>query len=101
LQLIAYALPKSRIAAITDRELSDLIVDSELTDKYNKDIYRKKCRGNTSKQTENANKKEVKKPAVNEKAMASTPTSSRIGSHQNPIIDVLNRASFIKSVTEI
>jgi hypothetical protein len=93
--------PKSRMGIITDRELSDLLADSELTDKYNEDIYRERAEKILQEKTEKTNEEEVKKKVVKEKAKASTPSSSRTSSRQNPIINVLNRESFIRSVMEI
>ncbi|MFT5926085.1 MAG: DNA helicase HerA-like ATPase [Rubritalea sp.] len=93
--------PESRMGVLTDRELSDLIADSELTDKYNEDIDRESAEEMLQEKIDQANEDEIKEKAAKEKAQPSRSSSSRSSSRQNPIIKVLTSASFIRGVMGI
>jgi DNA helicase HerA-like ATPase len=93
--------PESRMGVLTDRELSDLIADSELTDKYNEDIDRESAEEMLQEKIDQANEDEIKEKAAKEKAQPSRSSSSRTSSRQNPIIKVLTSASFIRGVMGI
>ncbi|GAK89646.1 hypothetical protein JCM19297_1474 [Nonlabens ulvanivorans] len=90
--------PASRMDILTDRELSDLIADSDLTDRYNEEINRESAEEILQEKIEKANEDEIKEKAKAEKAKASKSTSRRTSTRQNPIIKVLTSASFIRGV---
>lgn len=94
--------PASRMDVLTDRELSDLIADSELTDKYNEVINRESAEEILQEKIEKANEDEIKEKAQEEKAKAKKSSSSRrTSTRQNPIVKVLTSASFIRGVMGI
>ena len=94
--------PASRMDVLTDRELSDLIADSELTDKYNEEINRESAAEILQEKIEKANEDDVKEKAKEEKAKAKRSSSSSSKStRQNPILKVLTSASFIRGVMGI
>lgn len=93
--------PESRMDVLTDRELSDLIADSELTDKYNEVINRESAEEILQEKMEQAHQDEVKEKAQKERAKASTSPTRRASTRQNPIIKVLTSASFIRGVMGI
>jgi hypothetical protein len=90
--------PEIRINVLTDRELIDLIADSELTDKYNEDIDRESAEEMLQEKTDKTNEDEIKEKAAKEKVKTSRSSSSRTSSRQNPIIKVLTSASFILGI---
>nr|WP_157546933.1 helicase HerA-like domain-containing protein [Nonlabens tegetincola] len=88
--------PESRMDVLTDRELSDLIADSELTDKYNEDINRESAEEILQAKIERAHEEDIKEKAKKEKEKASR-SSSRRSTRQNPIVKVLTSATFIRA----
>ena len=86
---------------LTDRELSDLIADSELTDKYNEEINRESAEEMLQEKIEKANEEEIKEKAAKEKARTIRSSRSKTSTRQNPIIKVLTSASFIRGVMGI
>ncbi len=92
--------PESRMDVLTDRELSDLIADSELTDKYNEDINRESAEEILQAKIERAHQEDIKEKAKKEKEKASR-SSSRRSTRQNPIVKVLTSATFIRGVLGI
>ncbi|BAO55528.1 helicase HerA-like domain-containing protein [Nonlabens marinus] len=93
--------PESRMDVLTDRELDDLIADSELTDKYNESINRESAEELLQEKIEKAHEDEIKEKAQKERAKTTTTTSRRSSSKQNPIIKVLTSATFIRGVMGI
>ncbi|WP_438968796.1 helicase HerA-like domain-containing protein [Nonlabens sp.] len=93
--------PESRMDILTDRELSDLIADSELTDKYNEEINRESAEEMLQEKIEKANEEEIKEKAAKEKARTTRSSRSKTSTRQNPIIKVLTSASFIRGVMGI
>jgi hypothetical protein len=59
--------PESRMNILTDRELSDLIADSELSDKYNEKIDRESAEEILQEKIDKANEDEVKEKAAKKK----------------------------------
>lgn len=92
--------PESRMDVLTNRELDDLIADSELTDKYNESINRESAEEMLQEKIEQANEDELKEKAKKERAKTSRSTS-RKSTRQNPIIKVLTSASFVRGVLGI
>lgn len=94
--------PASRMDVLTDRELGDLIADSELTDKYNEEINRESAEELLQEKIEKANEEEVKEKAKAEKEKTRKSSSTtRKSTRQNPIVKVLTSASFIRGVMGI
>jgi len=93
--------PESRMDILTDRELDDLISDSELTDKYNEVINRESAEEILQSKIEDAHEDDIKEKAKKERAKAAPSSSRRSSSRQNPIIKVLTSATFIRGVMGI
>jgi hypothetical protein len=93
--------PESRMDILTDRELDDLISDSELTDKYNESINRESAEELLQEKIKQAHEDDIKEKAQTERAKASRSRSTRSSNRQNPIIKVLTSASFIRGVMGI
>ena len=93
--------PESRMDILTHRELSDLIADSELTDKYNEEIDRESAEEILQEKIDKANEEEIREKAAKEKAKTNSSSRSTRSSRQHPIIKVLTSASFIRGVMGI
>lgn len=93
--------PASRMDVLTDRELDDLIADSDLTDKYNEVINRESAEELLQAKIEKANEEEIKAKAKKEKEKAKKRSSSSRSTRQNPIVKVLTSATFIRGVMGI
>jgi Rad3-related DNA helicase len=93
--------PESRMDILTNSELSDLIADSELTDKYNEEIDRESAEEILQEKIDRANEEEIREKAAKEKAKTSSSYSSTSNSRQHPIIKVLTSASFVRGVMGI
>jgi DNA helicase HerA-like ATPase len=92
--------PESRMDILTNRELGDLIADSELIEKYNEQINRESAEEILQEKIEKANKDEVIAKAKKERAKT-TRSTTRKSTRQNPIIKVLTSATFIRGVLGI
>jgi len=94
--------PMSRMDILSDSELSNLLSDSKLVEKYNEDIDRESAYELLNEKIEQAEAEELKEKARKEKEAikkASTRrTSSRKSTRMNPIVKVLTSATFIRSV---
>lgn len=93
--------PASRMDILTDRELSDLIADSELNDKYNEDINRESAEDILQKKIELATEEEIKQKSIEERKKSERSNSNRSSSRQHPLVKVLTSASFIRGVMGI
>jgi DNA helicase HerA-like ATPase len=97
--------PMSRMDVLTDSELSDLIANSKLAKKYNKDIDRESAyemlNEKIEKIEEEAKKEEEREAKAKAKKASSRKTSSRRSTRQNPIIKVLTSATFIRGVFQV
>lgn len=93
--------PASRMDVLTERELSDLIADSELTDKYNEVINRHSAEEILQEKIEQAYQEEVQEKARKEKEQATKRGTTRSSTRQNPIVKVLTSATFIRGVLGI
>ncbi len=87
--------PMSRMDVLTEKELQELINNSELISKYNKEIDRESAYEILNKKIEIINKQRVEEEQEEKK---SSSTKTRKSSRQNPIIKVLTSATFIRSV---
>lgn len=93
--------PESRMDVLTDRELDDLVSDSELTDKYNESINRESAEEMLQEKIETAYKEEVQEKAKEERAKSAPKRSRSTSTRQNPILKVLTSATFIRGVMGI
>jgi DNA helicase HerA-like ATPase len=93
--------PESRMDILTDRELNDLIADSQLTDKYNQEVNRYSAEEMLQEKIDKANEEDVKEKAAEERSKTSSPSRSSSSTRQNPIVKVLTSASFIRGVMGI
>ncbi|CAA0182540.1 conserved hypothetical protein [Tenacibaculum maritimum] len=84
--------PMSRMDVLTEKELKEVLRNSKLTSKYNKEVDRESAYEILNKKIEEAYKIEKK-----EEERATRSSSSR-NTRQNPIIKVLTSATFIRSV---
>ena len=92
--------PESRMDILTDDELSDLIADSPLNDKYNESINRRSAEEMLQEKIERAHEEEIKEKSKKETSRTSS-RKPRASTRQNPIIKVLTSASFIRGVMGI
>ena len=95
--------PMSRMDVLTDTELSDLLSQSKLIEKYNKTIDRESAYEMLNKKIEVAQKDDLKEKAKAEekeikKAATKTTSNRRKSTAMNPVIKVLTSATFIRSV---
>ncbi|CAA0162442.1 helicase HerA-like domain-containing protein [Tenacibaculum maritimum] len=84
--------PMSRMDVLTEKELKEVLRNSKLTSKYNKEVDRESAYEILNKKIEEASKIEKK-----EEERVTRSSSSR-STRQNPIIKVLTSATFIRSV---
>ena len=95
--------PMSRMDVLTDTELSDLLSQSKLIEKYNKTIDRESAYEMLNKKIEVAQKDDLKEKAKAEeekikKAATKTTSTRRKSTAMNPVVKVLTSATFIRSV---
>lgn len=94
--------PMSRMDVLTDSELSNLLGESKLIRKYNKDVDRESAYeilNEKIKKAEALKAKEDAKIAKEKAAKKSTRSSSkRKSTRMNPIVKVLTSATFIRAV---
>ncbi len=94
--------PMSRMDVLTDSELSNLLGDSKLIIKYNKEVDRESAYEILNEKIKNAEAlkaKEEQRIAKEEAAKKSSRSSSRRKStRMNPVVKVLTSATFIRAV---
>lgn len=96
--------PMSRMDILTDNELKALLRSSRMVEKYNETIDRESAYELLNEKIEKAEAEEVKRKAKEEKEKlekASSRTSSRKSTRQNPIVKVLSSPTVIRSVLGI
>ncbi|SDS59304.1 helicase HerA-like domain-containing protein [Gramella sp. MAR_2010_147] len=94
--------PMSRMDILTDKELKDLIKNSDLVPKYNQEIDRESAYEILNKKIEIAEKEEAKEKAKKErKEVTKTSSRRRTKSTEGAIIKVLTSATFIRGVMGI
>ncbi len=97
--------PMSRMDILTPGELNNLLSQSKLVKKYNKDIDRESAYEMLNEKIKLADAEEAKEKAKKEKEALKkaetkkrSKTSSRRSTRMNPIVKVLTSATFIRSV---
>jgi len=96
--------PMSRMDVLTDTELSDLLSNSKMVEKYNETIDRDSAYEMLNEKIKEAEADEAKEKAKKEKEALEKAESkrkkstSRKSTAMNPIVKVLTSATFIRSV---
>ncbi len=92
--------PMSRMDVLTDRELNELITNSNLVRKYNDTIDRESAYELLTEKIESINKKKTEEDRRKEEEKISKRKSSRTrrSTRQDPIVKVLTSATFIRAV---
>ena len=100
--------PMSRMDILTEAELGNLLAESKLARKYNKDIDRESAYEMLNAKIELAEAEEVKQKAREEKealkraeSKRKTSSTRRRSSRMNPIVKVLTSATVIRGVLGI
>ena len=100
--------PMSRMDILTESELGQLLAQSQLAKKYNKEIDRDSAYEMLNEKIKQAEAEEAKRKAEEEKAALKKAESSRKtsssrsrSSRQNPIVKVLSSPTVIRSVLGI
>lgn len=92
--------PRSRMDVLTAKELNQLLDNSKISDKYNKEIDRESAYEILNEKIEKAHKeseKEEKRKASKKKTQRTTRRSTRM----NPVLKVVTSATFIRGVLGI
>ncbi|NND15958.1 MAG: DUF853 family protein [Eudoraea sp.] len=90
--------PMSRMDILTDGELKDVISESKLAKKYNKDIDRESAYEILNEKIEKAEKLAEKELEQEKQSSSKRTTSRRRSTRQNPVVKVLTSATFIRGV---
>jgi len=95
--------PMSRMDVLTEIELQELIANSKLIKKYNKEVDRESAYEILSKKIIRIQEeeKQVEERKLEEKYDRRSTTSSRRSTAMNPVIKVLTSATFIRGVMGI
>jgi hypothetical protein len=100
--------PMSRMDILTEKELGQLLAQSQLAKKYNKEIDRESAYEMLNEKIKQAEAEEAKRKAEEEKAALKEAESKRKASssrrrstRQNPIVKVLSSPTVIRSVLGI
>ncbi|WP_299125360.1 helicase HerA-like domain-containing protein [uncultured Winogradskyella sp.] len=100
--------PMSRMDILTEAELANLLAQSKLAKKYNKEVDRESAYEMLNGKIEQAEAEEAKQKAKEEKealkkaeSKRKTSSSRRRSSRQNPIVKVLSSPTVIRSVLGI
>ena len=100
--------PMSRMDVLTESELGNLLAQSQLAKKYNKEIDRESAYEMLNEKIKQAEAEEVKQKAKEEKealkraeSKRKTSTSRRKSTRMNPIVKVLTSATVIRGVLGI
>jgi len=95
--------PMSRMDVLTEIELQELIANSKLIKKYNKEVDRESAYEILSKKIIRIQEeeKQVEERKLEEKYDRRSTTSSRRSTAMNPVVKVLTSATFIRGVLGI
>lgn len=100
--------PMSRMDILTESELANLLAQSQLAKKYNKEVDRESAYEMLNEKIKQAEAEEAKRKAEAEKealkkaeSKRKTSTSRRRSNRQNPIVKVLSSPTVIRSVLGI
>ena len=93
--------PMSRMDILTKSELKQLLDDSRLAVKYNKEVDRESAYEMLNKKIEAIHKEEEREEKQKEKQTRSRRTSSRKSTRMHPILKVVTSATFIRGVLGI
>ena len=92
--------PMSRMDVLTKKEINEVLDNSKLIPKYNKEVDRESAYEILTKKIEviNKEKTEEEERKEKEKIRRKTSTSRRTSTRQNPVVKVLTSATFIRAV---
>lgn len=93
--------PMSRMDVLTNSELNELISNSDLVKKYEKEIDRESAYEILEAKIKASEKEREKAEARKEEEKRNRRSSSRRSTRQNPVIKVLTSATFIRSALGI
>ncbi len=93
--------PMSRMDVLSDNELSNLIDNSSLVKKYEKEIDRESAYEILEEKIKASEKEKAQEEAREEKEKNNRRNSSRRSTRQNPLVKVLTSATFIRSALGI
>ncbi len=93
--------PMSRMDVLTNSELNELISNSDLVKKYEKEIDRESAYEILEAKIKASEKEREKTEARKEEEKRNRRSSSRRSTRQNPVIKVLTSATFIRSALGI
>jgi DNA helicase HerA-like ATPase len=93
--------PMSRMDILSDSELKDLIDNSSLVKKYEKNIDRESAYEILEDKIKASEKQKEREDAREEKEKSNRRSSSRRSTRQNPLVKVLTSATFIRSALGI
>lgn len=93
--------PMSRMDILTKKELKQLLDNSRLVEKYNKEVDRESAYEMLNEKIEAIHKEEAREEKQKEKQTRSRRTSSRKSTRMNPILKVVTSATFIRGVLGI
>lgn len=92
--------PMSRMDILTDKELKELLSNSQLSDKYNQNVDRESAYELLNKKIEISQQKEVQEQAKEDQEKQGR-SSTRKSTRMNPVVKVLTSATFIRGVMGI
>ncbi len=93
--------PMSRMDILTEREIQDVLNNSKLINKYNKEVDRESAYELLGKKIERINKEKTEDDRRKEEEKIKKKRSSSSGrrsTRQNPVVKVLTSATFIRAV---
>lgn len=92
--------PMSRMDVLTAKEIQEVLDNSKLVKKYNKEVDRESAYEILNQKIERINKEKTEDEEREEKAKTRkrSTTSRRTSTRQNPVVKVLTSATFIRSV---
>ncbi|TYP98695.1 hypothetical protein C7447_10210 [Tenacibaculum adriaticum] len=91
--------PMSRMDVLTDKEIQEVLSNSKLIPKYNKEVDRESAYEMLTEKIEKINKEKTEEDEREEREKMRRRTTTRSRStRQNPIVKVLTSATFIRSV---
>ncbi len=93
--------PMSRMDILSKSELTDLISNSKLAKKYNKEIDRESAYEVLNEKIKRVHKLEAEEKKKKETVKTTRRTTSRRSTRMNPIVKVLTSATFIRGVLGI
>lgn len=89
--------PMSRMDVLTDKEIKEVLDNSSLKTKYNKEVDRESAYEILNDKIDKINKEKTEEEARKEKEKTSRRSSSTRSTRMNPVVKVLTSATFIRA----